>query len=170
MNEVLLDCFGEACPVPLVKAQNKIKELAVGDVLIVQIDHSCAHEERTRLGPRRRLQCRSRGNVRRRMGSHHREDQITSPHGRRCNLESVEGDLQKNQRASGVCEVAEGCLAIPDRRRAAVPFPNCHTGIHPQSLGCLRRVRPTGAHGSTKPSEAVWTSGTTSPVMAHKPP
>ena len=42
MKEVMLDCFGEACPVPLVKAQNKIAELEVGDVLIVQIDHSCA--------------------------------------------------------------------------------------------------------------------------------
>ncbi len=42
MKEIMLDCLGEACPVPLVKAQNKIKELEVGDVLIVQIDHSCA--------------------------------------------------------------------------------------------------------------------------------
>jgi TusA-related sulfurtransferase len=42
MKEVMLDCFGEACPVPLVKAQNKLKELEIGDVLIVQIDHSCA--------------------------------------------------------------------------------------------------------------------------------
>jgi len=30
MNEVVLDCFGEACPVPLVKAQNKLKEMAIG--------------------------------------------------------------------------------------------------------------------------------------------
>lgn len=42
MKEVILDCMGEACPVPLVKAQNKMKELAAGDVMIVQIDHSCA--------------------------------------------------------------------------------------------------------------------------------
>ncbi len=42
MKEVMLDCFGEACPVPLVKTQNKLKELEIGDVLIVQIDHSCA--------------------------------------------------------------------------------------------------------------------------------
>lgn len=42
MNEVILDCLGEACPVPLVKAQNKLKGMASGDVLIVQIDHSCA--------------------------------------------------------------------------------------------------------------------------------
>jgi len=42
MKEVVLECYGEACPVPLVKAQKKIKELDAGDVLIVQIDHSCA--------------------------------------------------------------------------------------------------------------------------------
>ncbi len=41
-QEVTLDCLGEACPIPLVKAQNKLKELASGDVIIVQIDHSCA--------------------------------------------------------------------------------------------------------------------------------
>ncbi|MCF7927700.1 MAG: sulfurtransferase TusA family protein [Spirochaetales bacterium] len=42
MKEVELDCYGEACPVPLVKAQKKLEELEVGDVLIVQLDHSCA--------------------------------------------------------------------------------------------------------------------------------
>ena len=38
-KEVVLDCLGEACPIPLVKAE---KALAKGDVLIVQVDHSCA--------------------------------------------------------------------------------------------------------------------------------
>ncbi len=42
MAEYELDCMGEACPVPLVKTEKKLAELAVGDVLIVQIDHSCA--------------------------------------------------------------------------------------------------------------------------------
>jgi len=42
MKEVVLDCLGEACPIPLVKAQKKIAELEIGDLLIVQIDHSCA--------------------------------------------------------------------------------------------------------------------------------
>jgi TusA-related sulfurtransferase len=42
MNEYVLDCFGEACPVPLVRAQKKMEKMAVGDVLVVQIDHSCA--------------------------------------------------------------------------------------------------------------------------------
>lgn len=42
MAEHVLDCYGEACPIPLIKAEKKMKELQVGDVLVVQIDHSCA--------------------------------------------------------------------------------------------------------------------------------
>lgn len=41
-KEVTLDCMGEACPVPLIKTENALKKLAIGDMLIVQIDHSCA--------------------------------------------------------------------------------------------------------------------------------
>jgi len=40
--EYELDCLGEACPIPLVKTENKLKELEIGDTLIVIIDHSCA--------------------------------------------------------------------------------------------------------------------------------
>jgi TusA-related sulfurtransferase len=42
MSERTLDCLGEACPVPLVKAQKEMQKMAVGDVLIINIDHSCA--------------------------------------------------------------------------------------------------------------------------------
>lgn len=42
MTEFELDCLGEVCPVPLIKAQKKIASMAVGDVLTVHIDHSCA--------------------------------------------------------------------------------------------------------------------------------
>jgi TusA-related sulfurtransferase len=42
MNEVVLDCNGEACPLPIVKSEKALKDLAIGDLLIVQIDHSCA--------------------------------------------------------------------------------------------------------------------------------
>lgn len=42
MAEFSLDCLGEACPVPLMKTQKEIEKLGVGDVLIVNIDHSCA--------------------------------------------------------------------------------------------------------------------------------
>lgn len=42
MKEVRLDCLGEACPIPLMKTEKKMEELAFDDVLIVMIDHSCA--------------------------------------------------------------------------------------------------------------------------------
>ena len=41
-KEVTLDCMGEACPVPLIKAEKALEKLEAGDVLIVSIDHSCA--------------------------------------------------------------------------------------------------------------------------------
>jgi len=41
-KEVVLDCLGEACPVPLIKTEKAMSTLAAGDVLIVKIDHSCA--------------------------------------------------------------------------------------------------------------------------------
>jgi len=42
MAEFTLDCMGEACPVPLMKTEKKLDTLAIGDILIVSIDHSCA--------------------------------------------------------------------------------------------------------------------------------
>ena len=42
MAQFELDCLGEACPVPLMKAEKKMNTLASGDVLVVHIDHSCA--------------------------------------------------------------------------------------------------------------------------------
>jgi len=41
-KEVTLDCMGEACPVPLIKTEKALEKMEKGDVLIVQIDHSCA--------------------------------------------------------------------------------------------------------------------------------
>ncbi len=42
MAEVNLDCLGEACPVPLIKTQKAMEKMALNDVIIVNIDHSCA--------------------------------------------------------------------------------------------------------------------------------
>ena len=41
-GRITIDCLGEACPVPLMKVQKQIEKMAVGDVLVAQIDHSCA--------------------------------------------------------------------------------------------------------------------------------
>jgi TusA-related sulfurtransferase len=42
MAEIELDCLGEACPVPLVRTQKTMEKMAVSDVIIVHVDHSCA--------------------------------------------------------------------------------------------------------------------------------
>ncbi len=42
MSERTLDCLGEACPVPLIRTQKVLEEMGVGDVLVVETDHSCA--------------------------------------------------------------------------------------------------------------------------------
>jgi len=42
VSEKMLDCLGEACPVPLIRTQKAMTDLAIGDVLVVEIDHSCA--------------------------------------------------------------------------------------------------------------------------------
>ena len=34
--------MGEACPLPLMKTEKQMEKMEVGDVVIVQIDHSCA--------------------------------------------------------------------------------------------------------------------------------
>lgn len=42
MAEFVIDCLGEACPIPLMKVQKQVEKSAAGDVIIAQIDHSCA--------------------------------------------------------------------------------------------------------------------------------
>lgn len=42
MTEIRLDCMGEVCPVPLIKTQKRMAVMNIGEVLIVEIDHSCA--------------------------------------------------------------------------------------------------------------------------------
>jgi TusA-related sulfurtransferase len=42
MSERRLDCLGEVCPIPLIKTQKKMDNLKVGEVLVVEIDHSCS--------------------------------------------------------------------------------------------------------------------------------
>jgi TusA-related sulfurtransferase len=42
MVEIKLDCLGEACPIPLIRTQKKMETMKTGEVLIIEIDHSCA--------------------------------------------------------------------------------------------------------------------------------
>ncbi|MBO8169848.1 MAG: sulfurtransferase TusA family protein [Thermoanaerobacteraceae bacterium] len=42
MAVVKLNTLGEMCPVPVIKAEKKVKTLKPGDTLVVETDHSCA--------------------------------------------------------------------------------------------------------------------------------
>lgn len=42
MAEIELDCLGEACPVPLIRTQKAMDGMAVNDIIVVHVDHSCA--------------------------------------------------------------------------------------------------------------------------------
>ncbi len=39
-----LDCFGDICPIPLLKMQNEIETLASGETFQMVVDHSCVIE------------------------------------------------------------------------------------------------------------------------------
>ncbi|AZR72147.1 response regulator SirA [Anoxybacter fermentans] len=42
MGDQILDCMGEACPIPLIKVEKKLAQMKKGETLIVEIDHNCA--------------------------------------------------------------------------------------------------------------------------------
>ena len=39
-----IDCFGDMCPIPLLKLQNSLKTLKSGDSIMLVVDHSCVVE------------------------------------------------------------------------------------------------------------------------------
>ncbi|KUO51645.1 MAG: response regulator SirA [Desulfitibacter sp. BRH_c19] len=57
MAEIRIDCLYEACPIPLLKAMKKLKKIAVGDVLIIETDHSCAIKNFTEWTQKNNLPC-----------------------------------------------------------------------------------------------------------------
>lgn len=42
MSKVRIDCMYEVCPIPLLKAMQRLKEMRTGEVLVIETDHSCA--------------------------------------------------------------------------------------------------------------------------------
>ncbi len=42
MNKI--DCFGDICPVPLIKMQHEMEHMISGDSLEMVVDHSCVIE------------------------------------------------------------------------------------------------------------------------------
>ncbi|HYG59659.1 MAG TPA: sulfurtransferase TusA family protein [Symbiobacteriaceae bacterium] len=53
-----LNVFGEMCPGPLLKAEARVREMAPGDTLVMESDHSCT--VRLLREHLRRLPCRFR--------------------------------------------------------------------------------------------------------------
>lgn len=43
-NERELDCFGEMCPIPVLRIKEELKSMREGDTLKVISDHSCVVE------------------------------------------------------------------------------------------------------------------------------
>lgn len=39
-----IDCFGDICPVPVIKLQHRIAGIAQGESFMMVVDHSCAIE------------------------------------------------------------------------------------------------------------------------------
>lgn len=39
-----INCFGDFCPIPLLKAKNEISKLAVNEAFMLVTDHSCVVE------------------------------------------------------------------------------------------------------------------------------
>ncbi len=39
-----IECFGDFCPIPLLKAQNEVDHLGCGDSFMLVTDHSCVVE------------------------------------------------------------------------------------------------------------------------------
>ncbi|MDA8229488.1 MAG: sulfurtransferase TusA family protein [Desulfitobacterium hafniense] len=36
-----IEIWGEMCPIPLIKTQKKLKNMQIGDVLVLETEHSC---------------------------------------------------------------------------------------------------------------------------------
>lgn len=44
MEKYCLEIWGEMCPIPLIKAQRKLKTMKNGDVLVMETEHSCTSQ------------------------------------------------------------------------------------------------------------------------------
>lgn len=45
MAEILVDCRGETCPVPLVETRKAIRQARLGDIIVVVGTHPASREE-----------------------------------------------------------------------------------------------------------------------------
>ena len=40
----IIDCFGDICPIPIIKIENKLKTMCTGEEFMLVTDHSCTLE------------------------------------------------------------------------------------------------------------------------------
>lgn len=57
MAQVKIDCKYEVCPIPLLKAAQKLTTLSAGDILVVATDHTCATENIAEWAEKENLEC-----------------------------------------------------------------------------------------------------------------
>ena len=43
-NLDIIDCFGEMCPVPVMRAREKLRDCKIGESFVLVSDHSCVVE------------------------------------------------------------------------------------------------------------------------------
>lgn len=53
-----MDCFGDMCPVPILKIEQKLKEISAGDEFMLVTDHSCTIESIKQKYSNRNVVCR----------------------------------------------------------------------------------------------------------------
>jgi len=44
MKNSVIDCFGDMCPIPIIKIENKLKTAKSGEEFMVVTDHACTLE------------------------------------------------------------------------------------------------------------------------------
>jgi TusA-related sulfurtransferase len=53
---VKIDCFGDICPVPVIKAENQLRSMKPGEEFLLITDHSCTAESiREKYGKRKMI-------------------------------------------------------------------------------------------------------------------
>lgn len=58
-NGDYIDCFGDFCPVPILKIEKKLKEINSGDEFMLVTDHSCTIESIKELYSKRNVEFRT---------------------------------------------------------------------------------------------------------------
>jgi len=53
-----IDCFGDICPLPILKIEKKLKEIGPGEEFMLVTDHSCTVESIKQIYSKRKVEFR----------------------------------------------------------------------------------------------------------------